>query len=208
MKILKVKIKNMTHVPLNMHNSRTADPLDFYAKKLALITSKGRKRTLEDIEHAEELQFQAALYYEPEDKEQNKPARYIMPAMNIESCLINGGKLFRQGPTMQRGVTVPEDAEFIFPNKHLKPEELYQIKSHVYRVITKAQNNRIVTVKPQFPEWELTFTLYVDTEVISVDDVKNIIEKAGQYKGIGTNRPRFGRFDVVYVKEVKMKKAA
>ncbi len=59
------------------------------------------------------------------------------------------------------------------------------------------QRNRIVKSRPRFNSWELEFTISFNEDRIKKDTLKQILIEAGQAKGIGDYRPKFGRFEVV-----------
>jgi len=66
------------------------------------------------------------------------------------------------------------------------------------------QRARVLCWRPKFNNWKLKFTIQIlDDENISVSTLKEILEKAGQTKGIGDYRPRFGRFQVTSYQEIK-----
>ena len=60
-------------------------------------------------------------------------------------------------------------------------------------VISKA---RIMRCRPRFDNWELDFTIIVHDERIDPLKVKQILENAGKYHGIGDYRPRYGLFEI------------
>lgn len=59
------------------------------------------------------------------------------------------------------------------------------------------QRQRILKTRPKFNEWKLSFTLAFDSGRITKETLKSILIEAGQIKGIGDYRPKFGRFEVV-----------
>lgn len=64
------------------------------------------------------------------------------------------------------------------------------------------QRARVMGWRPRFNEWELSFKILIlDDENIPVSTLKEILDRAGQRKGVGDYRPRFGRFQVIEWKE-------
>ena len=59
---------------------------------------------------------------------------------------------------------------------------------------------RVVVVRPKWTNWEASFTLQVFEDTITKETVKQLLEYAGSYVGIGSFRPTnngmFGRFEV------------
>jgi hypothetical protein len=44
------------------------------------------------------------------------------------------------------------------------------------------------------PQWSVNYKVTVDDERISVSDLERIVQNAGRFEGLGTWRPRYGRF--------------
>jgi hypothetical protein len=59
------------------------------------------------------------------------------------------------------------------------------------------QRSRIMRVRPKFEKWELEFDIECIDDRVTQEVVKEILEYAGLYKGIGDMRPRYGRFKVI-----------
>ena len=58
------------------------------------------------------------------------------------------------------------------------------------------RGNRMIRHRPKFVNWYCEFEIVILDEQLSPDVVKEILEYAGRYNGIGDYRPRFGRFTV------------
>lgn len=56
---------------------------------------------------------------------------------------------------------------------------------------------RILRCRPRFDEWELDFSILIRDDRIEPLIVKEVLESAGKYYGVGDQRPRYGQFDVV-----------
>ncbi len=65
------------------------------------------------------------------------------------------------------------------------------------------QRASIIRERPKFNEWELSFEFEVADEQLPAEVIRRILEHAGNRKGIGDFRPRFGRFMVTEFKEIK-----
>ena len=57
--------------------------------------------------------------------------------------------------------------------------------------------------RPIFKEWSCTFVFEIIDENLNYLVLKEILEAAGKYKGVGDFRPEFGRFEVVEFKKEK-----
>lgn len=95
--------------------------------------------------------------------------------------------------------------ELILSALFIQPEAIpHKIKEWVIdrrRVII--QRASIIRERPRFDEWELSFEIDITDEQLPVDAVRKILEHAGNRKGLGDFRPRFGRFMVSEFKELK-----
>ncbi len=65
------------------------------------------------------------------------------------------------------------------------------------------QRARVARWRPRFNDWKLTFNINIlDDENLQISLLKDILDRAGKYHGIGDNRPRFGRFIVTNFQEI------
>ncbi len=178
--------------PMLMHSDRTANPLDEYAKALKKITSK-RKKTEEDHAKISALEFEASMYYDPDNG-------YYMPSANIEACLINSAKHYKKGTLIKQAVIVPENGSFDFPHSSTKPSKLYNKNGYVDMRTVKVGMSKNVRTRPIFHEWIVNFTVFLDTNKMEPEEIREIVENAGKYVGLGDYRPRFGRFELTHFK--------
>src|SRR6266498_4564168 len=81
--------------PLLMHNIRLNDRDDEFTRQIAAIAAK-RKKTDEDYKDLARLEWFGGLYVED-----GVP---VVPTRNVRRCLIEAGKITRQGTQVQRGV--------------------------------------------------------------------------------------------------------
>jgi hypothetical protein len=85
--------------PLLCHNIRLADPFDPIVRAIKEISGK-RKKTDEDLQRMERLEFEGGLYLD-----ENGPT---MPGASIEKCLVEGARVTKQGKQVERGLIVTE----------------------------------------------------------------------------------------------------
>ncbi len=61
--------------------------------------------------------------------------------------------------------------------------------------------------RPMFDDWSLAFTMELDTDMITVDLLRQIVDDAGKRVGLGDYRPTrkgpYGKFVVTEWKETK-----
>lgn len=68
----------------------------------------------------------------------------------------------------------------------------------------KNTGGAVWVVRPMFEKWELSFTIQLlQDERVTPTTLRNILDYAGLYVGIGGWRPKYGRFEVKSFKEAK-----
>lgn len=71
-----------------------------------------------------------------------------------------------------------------------------------YRPVV-VNRGRIMRSRPLFEDWNLEFSITATDDRISPETVKDALEYAGQYVGIGDFRPRYGRFALTEFEVIK-----
>lgn len=174
--------------PLLMHNVRLADPLDPYAKKMAAISGK-RKKTDEDREDIARVEFEGGLYYD-DLLGPYIPMEMLFATMYAAAKLDKLGELFKQA-----FLAFTEDR---YPLAYVGPRDMAKLRDDANftdRRTVGVQRAKVMRVRPIFRQWELDFAVELDTTILDPAQCVGIIEKAGQFKGIGDYRALFGRFD-------------
>jgi len=181
--------------PLLMHNVRLANPLDTYTKAIKLITSKPKK-TDADYEEIFKWEFMGGLYYS------EKIGPYI-PNRMIRACIINGAKMLKLGTAVERTMLVSEAQAKLIYDGPRDQEKLYASGHYTDVRSVSGQGARggskTMRCRPMFdPPWSVTFTLSVDPTLISLDNLRQCVERAGMYHGFGDGRSEGnGRFEIV-----------
>lgn len=148
----------------------------------------GKKKVYNAKEEAEK-----ALYRDKKTKEIVHPTEHIFGALIKAgtSFKFEGKKTFKD--IIKAGVVI-------------EPEYVSLHKKNWDEIDTRPvviQRARVMKWRPRFNEWELEFEIQIlDDENISIPLLKQILERAGTYHGIGDYRPRFGRFMVTNFAEV------
>jgi len=171
---------------LIMHNSRLSNPLDPATKALKSATSK-RTKTDEDHENVARLEHAGGLYLDPDI------GPYI-PGENIARCLVDGGRITKQGVKITRGVFISSDVN---PLAYAGPRDvqgLWEDKRFVHMASVKVGTSRVMRCRPVFYEWRVQAQGTLDESVLDLSDLTSIAEMAGHMCGLGDWRPRFGRF--------------
>ena len=188
--MLTVQIDITGDTALLMHADTLADPLAEVTKAFKKVSGK-RTKTDADHEAMARQEFLAGLYFED--------GRVVIPNRNIMKNLIEGARVTKMGPKVERGVTIMGAS---FPLRYKgpsDPEGLYADKNHVSRMTVKVGQARTVRCRPIFREWALTASALIDPAVVSLDDLQEIASNAGALIGLGDYRRGggFGRFTAV-----------
>lgn len=191
MKTMNIRIESIA--PLVMQSAQLVDPLDETTRAIKRITAKKTNKTEDDQKRVGELEFQGSLYMHPD----HGP---IIPAVNIERMLCDAGKLTRLGNKVKMALQVVEDyARLEYDGPRDLPGLLADQRFHL-RTAVVVSKARVMRERPRFPQWALEFRIAYDNAVFNTEQVRELIESAGKYIGLGTWRPRHGRFDVVKAK--------
>ena len=175
--------------PMLMHNGQLADPLNRYTKMLKSVTSK-RGKTDEDHELVAQYEFQGSLYFNDAD------GWPYVPGENLFRSLVDAAKMNKLGTRVTQGLQVlTETAELAYSGPRTR-EGLWADANFRHMAGVKVGTQRVMRCRPVFRSWAAEFLLLVDTELLDTPQVMKIAEQAGQYKGLGDWRPRFGTFAV------------
>ncbi|TVR60865.1 MAG: hypothetical protein EA420_13240 [Candidatus Competibacteraceae bacterium] len=173
--------------PLIMQSDALADPLNEIAKAIKAITSK-QKKTDEDHARIGQLEFRGGLYFD------EKVGPHI-PAKNIERMLRDAGALSKLGRKVRMGLQVVDDFS---PLGYIGPRDLAGLEKarafHDRRTVV-VKTSRTVRERPIFRDWTLEVNIAYDEGVFNKEQIVQLMDAAGRYIGLGTYRPRYGRFD-------------
>lgn len=192
MKNLKITWKGIT--PLIMHSCQCVNPLHPISKEMKKITSKGKKKTEEDLEKLSDLEWESGAYWK------DGLGLYI-PAENVEATILNGAKARKKGKDFQKYCDVTDlYIPFNYGENLTKEELIHNYEYRDTRVMT-VMRARVLRTRPRFDQWEITFNLMYDEKNIDLDTIVNAIEYAGQYVGLCDSRPKYGKF-VAIIEEI------
>ena len=75
------------------------------------------------------------------------------------------------------------------------------------RIVNQPGKPRVIRYRPRFDEWSLEFCISILDPEIAVSKVKDVLEHAGLYNGLGDNRPadggKHGKFIVTEFVEIE-----
>ncbi len=131
----------------------------------------------------------------------------VVPGPNIFSCLVQAGTFLKAGKSklstqksslVPAGVTLQQIECPVTPGK-------WEVDSRA--VVIPSTGGRLMAHRPRFDQWQLSFTLDVDSTMFAEPLIRDLVDKAGQCVGLGDFRPArkgpFGRFKVTSWKSVK-----
>lgn len=124
-----------------------------------------------------------------------------LPSLNLKASIRDGAKQFRvpgRGKTsykdlIKSGIEIEPSMIPLKVPGGKNPENSWKIDTRPVVV----QRARIMRSRPRFDEWELEFTANIVDPLITAQQLREIIESAGRYVGLGDFRPEFGLFDLV-----------
>lgn len=133
-----------------------------------------------------------------------------LPAVSFEACLVNAAKQFkitgRQTATkfVQSGLfCMDEFLPFIVNGKPISELDDPRIQIDKRTVKNPSTKGRNVRYRAKFDSWESCFRVIVNSDdYLKKDMLTEIINYGGSFIGVGDYRPRFGRFELVSIKEV------
>lgn len=135
----------------------------------------------------------------------NSKNKLCVPANMIEGSIISASGEFKlAGAGKKTYKEMAKSSMFVFPEMIELKDQNYTVD--VQSVVTPATGGRKMCYRPRFNEWEISFVLEVTDPRADVDTLKMILETAGLRKGIGSYRPKFGRFEVIKFDEVTKSK--
>jgi len=174
--------------PILMHNGQLANPLNPIVKQMKEITSKHHsKKTESDTFELMRLEYMGGLYID------DKKGPYI-PCEAMEGTIRAGATISRKGKQVIAGLQVDPDKIKLIYDGPRDADKLYDKGFVDVRVVALNKSAKIMRTRPRFDKWSAEFEIMTIDEVLSLDEVRGFIEKAGILKGIMDYRPKFGRF--------------
>lgn len=176
---IKCEIVGIT--PMILHNGRTANPLDPYAKKMKALTSK-RNKTDEDIEELLLVQWESALYW-------NDELGLHMPSENLYAAFYKAAKKFKLGVKCS-AVSFPEPIGY--PIKTENSTNFQALKADPQNKFIKTvvvQKSKTISCRPILNVWALDFGLEFETTTIDANEIKTILSCMAQRVGLGVWTP-------------------
>ena len=194
-----VKIRGIK--PIIQHNGAagldTRSPANI--EKAEIARKRGSNRTITDDERLRELECQISLYLD----ESGAPT---IPEAAIRACIETAARKMKQGPQVREGLIVTDIVSFDYDKERygVTADELG--KTAQFTVPVKVGPARVERTRAKFDEWELTFRLDTDEELVDQSQLATWLDIAGRRIGLGDWRPEksgtYGRFETVSIENV------
>ena len=189
MGLKKMKVRIVGVAPLLLQSPQALDPENALGKQLKELTSvKGK--TLDVYKEIARIEWYVGLYV-------NAQKHIVVPANMLEACLCSGAKKSKEGKQFLSAVFVEDDALLDFPGKKKPLKVLCADPQFRLTVPVRVQQARVMRTRPCFRKWAVDFEVTYNSDVVDRTKVDRALRLGGQLCGIGTWRPKFGRFDVV-----------
>ena len=192
-------------------NVQSSDPLKPESGLRAIFHTK-RKKTTKDHEALQKLDWIQSGYWDKQgqidiDEDENTVefkgfSGPILPGANFLRCLRQGAAPWRKGLDIKRSVVVTNDSEIKYQGSK-NASVLFTNQKHINRAFT---NRGVWVSRLCFPSWQVTYNLLVNDEIVSKSDLKKYLSRAAVAEGLGTWRPRYGRFKTAEFKDAELPK--
>ena len=133
-----------------------------------------------------------------------------IPADNFRACLVEAGALV----SYKGKRNVSNAAESLLPGVlNVKEEHLAFTDGQGWEVDKRRgrldSGVAVCIVRPLFRKWGFSATLEIDDDHIQVEKIREVVETAGRFKGLGEHRKkgRFGRFAIAKWEVISSKKS-
>jgi len=179
MKTFEIKIEGVT-------------PLLFNRFIQSSIENKVKKR----VGSTKEILVEDKLYKDGE-------GNICIPSTWVYGSLVEAGKAFKiQGKGKSTYSKLIGSSVMINPEMSIvKPQDW---DNYTISAVNPMTRGRIMVTRPRLNKWEVVFKIDFDEDDLPIEVLKNIVDYAGQYTGIGDWRPakkgQFGKFIVTSFK--------
>ncbi len=141
--------------------------------------------------------------YVPEEEAEKKTYRteqgkLCLPSTHFKASMVKAATDFKiSGKKTYKDYI--KAGVFIEPQEIVLDQKNYEIHSEPV-VIARS---RVMSWRPKFKQWSCEFEIDIADPMINPTTLKEILEMAGKYKGVGDHRPEYGRFTVTEYKVLK-----
>ncbi len=185
----KIKLKGIT--PYMQHRMDDSS-LEQWEKQRGKIIERPEV-SLEDLKRAEFHCYR------------DKDGKCYVPSDHLRGSMINAGaylksKVGNSRKSMKNIVA----AMFLIEEEKIFIKDFDEVDKR--SAVNRNVKARIITIRPKWTKWDISFTLSINNHSITEETIKDIINHAGDYCGIGSYRPTnngmFGRFELKEIKKI------
>lgn len=176
--------------PILMHSEQLSDPLNKWSKALREI-SKKRQKTDDDLLEMSRREWFGGLYWDSQ-------LGVHIPERCLERMIRDAASLSKRGKDINRGLIVADPAPLEYKGPK-NPDDLWVSGEYLLRSSVGVTGKRVIRSRPMFRDWQITFQVEYDEQVLDAADIDQFVETAGRLIGVGDWRPKYGRFQVVEV---------
>ncbi len=188
--------------PLLLSNNLCSDPLSQASKDKKFFTSKNKKADEDHINlrlidwvHSGYWSTPGQVVIDDVENAVNFDgfAGLTLPSQNFARCLRNGATAFRLGKEVNRALIVENEPLIDYDGPKTAAEMVSDRRFILTSPVVRQKTTNWVT-RLILPQWAVNYQVTVDDERISISDLERFCQTAGRFEGLGTWRPRYGRF--------------
>lgn len=133
----------------------------------------------------------------------NGNGKCYIPSEHIRGALINAGTFLKAKVGVRtKSMTSIVAAMFFVSPDHIEIPNWQEIDKR--SAVNRNIKGRVIVIRPKWNDWSAEFTLSIGEDSITKETVRDLLEKAGNYVGVGsfrpTNKGSFGRFSLEKLK--------
>lgn len=188
--------------PLLLSNNKCSDPLSQASKDKKFFTGKRVKKDEDHLALRVIDWVNSGYWIEPGNVVIDETENTVdlegykgltLPSQNFARCLRNAATAFKLGKEVNRAVVVENEPVLVFDGPDTAAEMIADSKFWLTSPVVRQKVTNWIT-RITLPAWSTEYQVTLDDERISADDFDRILRTAGRFEGLGTWRPRFGRF--------------
>lgn len=193
-------------------NVAYSDPLGEFQPMKAFFTDKKGKAKTDGVHRAvRTLDWLFSGYWRNEgnvavDEAENAVgfehfANPYLPGANFQRCLRNAATKWKLGKDTLRAIVVTNNPDIDYDGPK-DAVEMFNSRSPKFQLCSFTRRGIWVN-RLYIPDWSAQFELTLDDEIMGTDQLRRIANMAGKSEGLGTWRPRYGRFQVTDISEIE-----
>jgi hypothetical protein len=206
-----LKVKLVGIAPgLIMDNGDRADPRDPIAmERVRLSSTRAKNRTSQQMDTIEDLDYIGGIWSTESGTVAIEDDEILVDGFGnlclitgaVERMLLDASTMFRLGTKAKTAFLLDGPYCLLLDGKPVKVSDVFadrmqhRIRRRV-RTGSGTKRNWIVANRPLFREWSTVIDINYFPNSLDRHQVEQIVEAGGIYQGLGSYRPKYGRFDV------------